>query len=207
MQLAHTLPRLADGRTADDRDDASPNGGPAGGAAFASHTEALHRHRLIDLFRLEAPWLNRFFRRRLGSTNDAEDLTQETFLRFLRATPGVAVETPQAYLRTIATNLLRDRAEHSATRWAQIVVPLAEGLDCPDEGDPEQILAARQELGMYERLLHQLPQRTFEVFMRSRVDGFRYAEIAEQLGISSWTVKREMMKAIAHIDQARKSSR
>lgn len=157
---------------------------------------------LGELFRLEAPWLNRFFKRRLGAGGDAEDLTQETFMRFARALPTAAIETPKAYLRTVANNLLRDRAQHSATRWSQRLVPLDQGLDCPDDINPHRIAEAHQELEHYERVLRQLKPRTLEIFLLSRIDGYRYAEIAKRLGISVWTVKRAMTKAIAHIDEA-----
>ena len=57
----------------------------------------------------------------------------------------------------------------------------------------------------YDRMLRRLKPRTLEIFLLSRIDGYRYAEIATRLGVSNWTVKREIMKAIAHIDRARKS--
>lgn len=197
MQITRTLPSAARYPSADEDRECSST-------SPAAPSRAPHQAWLGELFRIESPWLNRFFRRRLGSANDAEDLTQETFARFVRAVPVAAIETPQAYLRTIATNLLRDRAEHSATRWARVQVPLVEGLDAPDEIDPHRVLEAREELDHYERLLRKLAPRTLEVFLLSRLDGLRYAEIAERLGISVWAVKREMMKAITHIDSARR---
>jgi RNA polymerase sigma-70 factor (ECF subfamily) len=203
MQFTRSLPRRAEARPENDEEGRALGRG-AGSVAIAGRAPAApDRAWLGELFRMESQWLNRFFSRRLGSANDAEDLTQETFLRFARAMPSAAIQAPQAYLRTIATNLLRDRAEHSATRWARIQLPLDEGLDCADEITPERTLEARQALDHYERLLGELAPRTLEIFLLSRLEGLRYAEIAARLGISVWAVKRAMMKAIAHIDQAR----
>lgn len=165
---------------------------------------SLRERRLIDLFHAEAPWLIRFFRRRVGLREEADDLAQESLLRFLRAAPTTEMATPQAYLRRIATNLLRDRAERGSTRLAEISVPLVEGLDKPADFDPHRELEAREELAHYDKVLRQLKPRTLEVFLLSRVDGYTYKEIAGRLGISQWSVKRHMLKAIAHIDQNRR---
>lgn len=164
---------------------------------------ALVNQTLSDLYRDEAPRLLRFFRRRLGRTEDAQDLTQETLLRYLRIGPTDWIDTPRAYLTRIATNLLRDRADLGATKLSQATLPLIEGIDQRDASDPYREIAARQELREWLAILDQLKPRTLEIFLLSRVDGFTYKEIASRLGMTVWNVKKHMMKAIAHIDRYR----
>ncbi|WP_454883003.1 RNA polymerase sigma factor [Sphingomonas oryzagri] len=159
---------------------------------------------LGHIYRDEAPWLVRFFRRQLGNTEDAQDMTQETMLRYMRAPPTTRITTPQAYLRRIATNLLRNRFEHSSTKLAQHSVPLLEGLDIHTDFDQHRELASREELAEWEAILKQLSPRTLEVFLLSRVDGFTYKEIAGRLGITTFGVNKHMVKAIAHIDRSRR---
>lgn len=159
-----------------------------------------------EIYRTEAPWLVRFFRRELGNAADAQDMTQETMLRYVRAVPTIRVTTPQAYLRRIARNLLRDRSEHSATKLAQTSLPLLEGLDLPGPEDQHRELAGRQELAKWEEILAQLNPRTLEVFLLSRFDGYTYKEIATRLGISTFSVNKHMVKAIAHIDRNRRDT-
>jgi RNA polymerase sigma factor (sigma-70 family) len=155
------------------------------------------------IYRSEAPWLVRFFRRRLGNAEDAQDMTQETMIRFLRAAPASGIETPQAYLRRIAANLLRDRFAHSSNRLAERTSPLIEGLDTPDTFDQHRNIASRQELNAWEAILEQLKPNTLEIFLLSRVDGYSYQEIASRLGITTRIVKRHMQKAIAHVARHR----
>lgn len=157
-----------------------------------------------EIYRTEAPALIRFFRRRLGSAEEAADLAQEALARFLRASPATQITTPQAYLRRIATNLLRDRAERASTRLSDLSVPLEQGLDRATDLDQHRELESREELAHYERVLLQLKPMTLQIFLLSRVDGFTYKEIAGQLGTSLWSVKRHMLKAIAHIDRHRR---
>lgn len=157
-----------------------------------------------SVYRTEAPWLVRFFRRQLGNPDDAQDLAQETMLRFLRIAPSTAVATPQAYLRRIATNLLRDRFESGPTKLARRSVPLIEGLDRASDFDQHRALASREELARWDAILSALKPRTLDIFLLSRIDGLTYKEIAARFGMSSWTVKKHMMKAIAHIDRHRR---
>jgi DNA-directed RNA polymerase specialized sigma24 family protein len=54
--------------------------------------------------------LNRYFRRQVSDPADAEDLAQEVYLRLLRVEQNATIQNPEAYLYTIAVNLLRERA-------------------------------------------------------------------------------------------------
>jgi RNA polymerase sigma-70 factor (ECF subfamily) len=60
----------------------------------------------------------------------------------------------------------------------------------------DEVLISRHRL---ERLLagmEQLTPRTREVFLMHRLDGLRYREIAEELGISQSAVEKHMSRAI-----------
>ena len=159
--------------------------------------------RFDTVYRTEAPRLLRFFRRQLRSPEDAQDLAQETMLRFLRVAPSTQVATPQAYLRRIAINLLRDRIASSATKLERSAMPLLEGLDRETDFDQHRILAGRQELAEWELILAKLKPRTLEIFLLSRIDGYTYGDIADHLGMTIWNVKRHMIKAIAHVERHR----
>jgi len=177
-----------------------------GGTHAGTINPAERERQLTDLLCAERPRLVRFFRRqaRFASPDEADDLAQEAITRFLRAAPSTQMATPQAYLRRIASNLLIDRAQHGSTRLAQISVPLVEGLDRPVEYDQHQQLEAREELAHYEQVLRQLKPRVLKVFLLSRVEGYTYKEIAARLGLTVFTVKRDMLQAIGHLDQNRR---
>ena len=61
-----------------------------------------------DVYRAEYRRLLRKLRRRVGP-NEAPDLVQEVFARFLRSEALDRVENPAAYLSRITRNLLIDR--------------------------------------------------------------------------------------------------
>ena len=82
---------------------------------------------LAELHRTHCGRLLRFFARH-GARQDAADLVQESFARLAgaRAKRGAAIERPEAYLSTIASNLLRDRARIALSRSLARHIPTDE---------------------------------------------------------------------------------
>lgn len=69
----------------------------------------------------------------------------------------------------------------------------------PDAGN---VFLARDTLRHIDTALAQLPQRTREVFLASRLEGVRRAEFAERFGISLKTVERDITTALEHLERA-----
>lgn len=159
---------------------------------------------VAGLYASERGWLNRFFRSRLRSVEDASDLVQETLLRFCRAQQASAIEAPQHYLRRTAANLLVDHEVRGSTRISRESVEMIIDIHSPVMIDPHQDLENRQELEYWDQVLSMLKPRTKEIFLLSRVDGYSYKEIAADYGMTVWGVKKHMMKAIAHVDRYRR---
>jgi RNA polymerase sigma-70 factor (ECF subfamily) len=158
---------------------------------------------LDNLFRSHGPRLQRFLRRRLGNAEDAADLLQECFIRLVRAAqtqPSPA--NAEAYLVRIASNLVRDRARRSMVRCEAAHVEFEDGTVGSPEPDPEATLSAREMLARYEAALDGMSAKTRSIFLRHRLDGLTYQEIAKELNQSVSNVEKHMMKAIAHLDRA-----
>jgi len=155
--------------------------------------------RFADLYRKEKPRLMRLFMRKLGNRIDADDLAQETLARYFKAAPHEHIVTPEAYLTRIATNMLKDRAEHRATRLALRSVPIDEEVVASDEIDPLRALTAREDLARWYTILSMLPAATLEIFSLNRIEGYSYREIASDKGLPLWVVQKHMLKAIRHI--------
>lgn len=139
-----------------------------------------------------------YFARRVRDRADAEDLTQETFVRVLRAKDGIRDETKVLpYLYRAARNLLISRA-----RRRNVVMP-ASAMDEP--ADLDQVVDSRQDTEAHVRFreltgrldmalgrLSHEQRRAFELGVVQRVV---YAEIARQTGWSLSKVKVSIHRA------------
>lgn len=147
-----------------------------------------------------------YFLKRVKNRNEAEDLTQEVFVRLLNHPDKNNGQTIEGYVFTIAANLLRDRAKSVATTQQR----QAQRLDLLDEKDavapslveernPERVLVGRQTIQDVLDALTELGERTRDVFILARLENVQHREIAAMYGISVSAVEKMMMKAMAHL--------
>jgi RNA polymerase sigma factor (sigma-70 family) len=146
-----------------------------------------------------------YFLRRTGSPQEAEDLTQETFVRLIGSNTFEDAQTPHAYVFRVASNLLRDRAR-STTRLQRFPALSIDALPNPDyepklvEGlDPERVLIARENLSEVLACLDELGERTKSIFILFRLEGMKQKGIAAIYGISHSTVEKHVMAAVLHL--------
>lgn len=143
--------------------------------------------------------LRGFFRRRVRNTNDVSDLAQEVYVRMLWVSETQTIENPEAYLYTVARNLVKEHALLERRRAAHIDVELAslesQLADIPafdDDADAERRTERLREV------LRQLsPKCQAAVVMQYR-DGMSYADIGKTLGVSPHMVKKYLATALAH---------
>ena len=66
-----------------------------------------------------------YFHRRTRARTDAADLAQEVYLRMLRVNDVEAIQSPQRYLFTVASNLLKENAELERRRGSSVELEAA----------------------------------------------------------------------------------
>ena len=147
-----------------------------------------------------------YFMKRVNSRNEAEDLTQEVFMRLVNHPDRHNGQTIEGYVFTIAANLLRDRAKSAATahhRRAQSLDLLDEknafSANLVEDRDPERVLVGRQTIRDVLEALAELGERTRDIFILARLENVQHREIAAMYGISVSAVEKAMMKAMAHL--------
>jgi RNA polymerase sigma factor (sigma-70 family) len=158
--------------------------------------------RLLDeLYRSESPKLIRILSRQTSNSDDARDLVQDVFFRLarMRDRGPSSLERPQAYLRRIATNLLKDRAK-TAFRHSAALHVVADEQSLPGL-DQHRLLESRDMLRRLDTAMMRLRPKTREIFMAHRIDGLSYAEIAELTGLSVKGVEKQMSKALVQLDR------
>lgn len=163
-------------------------------------SEVDERVRVQELYREHSHSLVRQLTRRTGCRELALELANETFVRLLRMAPGNVsrIEQPEAFLRHVSTNLLRDWGRAAALK--QRSEPRLE-LESDQQLDQVAALESRDTLRRLEVALGRLKPRTREIFLAHRFHGFTYAEIAQRTGLTVKGVEKQMSKAIAKIDR------
>ena len=73
-----------------------------------------------------------------------------------------------------------------------------------EETDPSDELQSNNLEESYRKILATMPEKRREVFLASRFDGLKYAEIAEKLNISQKTVEAHMGAAIKQLREGLK---
>ena len=143
--------------------------------------------------------LNGFFRRRLAHRWDAQDLAQEVFVRLLRVDGGEdsIIANPEAYLFTVASNLVKEHAVLQKQRGLSVdITQMLPELESP-QGTPETEAEREFRRQRLHTVLDRLPPRCKAVMLMQHRDGMSYEEIAAQLGVSNHMVKKYVVKALA----------
>ena len=169
-------------------------------AGAASGIEARLDTTTFDrIYRVEAPRLRQFLKRRIWAEEDRNDLVQEAFLRLFASRSGAARSNPGAYLQGIVRHLLADRVR----AWAK--VQLCQPIQIGDAMEPlaPDVAAEISDLKhSYREAIEGLPPKTKEVYLLHRSDEIGYRQIAEQLEISIRTVEWHVAQAIVRISRS-----
>lgn len=169
-------------------------------ASPSGDEDAAERIRVQELYREHSSSLVRQLTRRTGCRELARELANETFVRLLRMRPGKLgrMERPEAFLRHVSINLLRDWGRTTALK--QRSQPTLE-LASDQHLDGVAALESRDTLRRLEIAVGKLKPKTREIFLAHRIHGFTYAEIADRTGLTVKGVEKQMSKAIAKIDR------
>lgn len=131
------------------------------------------------------PYLFAIAYRMLGSVMDAEDIVQETFLRWQRA-PTTEVQSPKAYLAAVTTRLCLDALRSARAKREVYIGPwLPEPLIAAPEGGMEETAVLHESLSMaFLVLLERLTPTERAVFLLHDVFTYDFAAIAAMVGKS-----------------------
>lgn len=154
-----------------------------------------------DLSHRLRPSLMGFFRRRLGDASEAEDLTQEVFLRLLCHRGIATIEDLQGYAFETASNVLTDWARKRTVRRANTHESFDHAHHGGEDIGCDRVVIARQALDHLCEALFELSERSREVFLLRRLDGLPYRDIASRIGISVSAVEKHMIRNTAHVMQ------
>src|ERR1700733_11852516 len=142
--------------------------------------------------------------RMLGSVVDAEDMLQETFIRWQQA-PDVEIRSPRAFLVTIISRLCINQLQSaSAQREESVGQWLPEPIVTGPGSDPLEMVRIDETLSMaFLVMLERLRPLERAVFLLREVFAYEYAEIAAVLSQSEANCRQILSRARQHVGSMR----
>ncbi|MFP7366076.1 RNA polymerase sigma factor SigE [Corynebacterium callunae] len=155
---------------------------PTWGELVAEHADSVYRL----AFRLS------------GNQHDAEDLTQETFMRVFRSLKSYQPGTFEGWLHRITTNLFLDMVRH---RGKIRMEALPEDYERVPGNDmtPEQAYSVANLDPALQKALDELSPDFRVAVVLCDVVGMSYDEIAETLGVKMGTVRSRIHRGRSHL--------
>ena len=132
---------------------------------------------------------------RSGNTEVATDIAQEAFLKIWEKQNSIQIEKVKGLLFKIANDLFisHHRKEKRSFEFFRYYV-----FD-KETHSPEEEMAFEQLKENYRKALDGMQENQRTVFLMSRVENLKYAEIAEMIGISVKAVEKRMKNALDYL--------
>jgi RNA polymerase sigma-70 factor (ECF subfamily) len=153
------------------------------------------------------PYIYGLVLRLLGDVPQAEDVTQEVFVKIHRAIGGLDPQRdPSPWLTTIAYNACRDLWRSSSHRMSRDSSSFDERPELtnhmPAGGrDPEQSVLAKEREAIVQKAIESLPFQQREVVLLHDYQGLTHDQIAKVIGTSHAAVRKRYSRALSALGE------
>lgn len=159
---------------------------------------------LEETFILNRAQLWRIARKIVRTSDLADDVTQDAYLKIAGGPCARQADRPFSYccqvVRNMALDYCRRHAVEAAYRSFEVDV---EVVEIPCSASPERVLRERRVIDAIDRLLSALPPRTRHAFELYRLEGLTQRDIAQRLGCSLGLANGMIAEAMKAIGQCR----
>ena len=131
----------------------------------------------------------------LGDRQQAEDVTQDVFVRLITTCPELQEGREKAWLLKVALNRCRDLWRGAWVKRVVLGSPVFETIPAPDETE------RRDEEEAMMKAIHQLPATFRESILLYYYQGYGISEIAEMLGLPEGTISSRLSRARKKLEQ------
>lgn len=146
-------------------------------------------HVFEELFRSWYARLTLFAFKYLSDRQEAENIVQMVFIRYWEKRKELKIESLNSYLMTAVRNSCLNELKRRPHFYS--VEDQYNLLDEQEDRSEEDEL-----MNEVLKAIEDMPPKRRKIFKMSRFDGYKYKEIAGQLGISQKTVEVQMGKAL-----------
>lgn len=147
-------------------------------------------------FKSHAKALRNYLYYKFGNEEQAKDVAQEAFIKLWQNCADVPLEKAKSYVYTIANNASLNVIAHQ-----KVVLNYAKSSPNKDTTNesPEYLLEENEFKSKLSKAIEQLNEKQRVAFLMHRIDGKKYAEIAEALDISVKAVEKRIHLALVEL--------
>ncbi len=160
------------------------------------HPEVCKEAVFSDFFKTHAKALRNYLLYKFGNQDQAEDITQEAFIKLWQNCKDVPLKKAKSYIYTLANNASLNVIAHEKVKLNY--KNTVSHLDRTNES-PEFILEEQQFKDQLLTAIEKINETQRIAFLMHRIDGKKYAEIAEELKISIKAVEKRIHLALVEI--------
>lgn len=149
-----------------------------------------------NFFKSHAKTLRNYLFYKYGNEEQAEDATQEAFIKLWENCEKVPPDKAKSFLYTVANNTTLNKIAHQKVvlEYAKSAAPQT---STPES--PEFVLEEEQFKVKLQKAIEKLGEAQRTAFLLNRIDGKKYHEIAEMLGISVKAVEKRIHIALTEL--------
>jgi RNA polymerase sigma factor (sigma-70 family) len=144
-----------------------------------------------QLFRTHSKTVFNYIYYKFGNEEKARDAVQEAFVKLWENCAKVSPEKAKSYVYTVANNLYLNVIKAEKVRLKH----RKDGTTTTRQ-DPEFLMEEQQFKEKLEQALSALPENQRTTFLLNRIDGKKYAEIAEIEGVGIKAIEKRMHLAL-----------
>ncbi|WP_297705970.1 sigma-70 family RNA polymerase sigma factor [uncultured Eudoraea sp.] len=144
-----------------------------------------------NLFKTNSKTVFNYIYYKFGNEEKAYDVVQEAFVKLWENCAKVSPEKAKSYVYTIANNLYLNVIKAEKVR-----LKYADRTNNSSYESPEFLLEEKEFKEKLDNALNSLPENQRTTFLLNRIDGKKYAEIAEMEGVSVKAIEKRMHLAL-----------
>ncbi|MEO1010267.1 MAG: sigma-70 family RNA polymerase sigma factor [Bacteroidota bacterium] len=144
-----------------------------------------------SLFHTHSKTVFNYIYYKFGNEEKAHDAVQEAFIKLWENCAKVSPEKAKSYVYTVANNLSLNMIKAEKVRLKHADKSLKKSNE-----SPEFLLEEKEFKEKLDNALNRLPENQRATFLLNRIDGKKYAEIAEMEGVSVKAIEKRMHLAL-----------
>ena len=162
------------------------------------------KERIVKIYSSYRELLCLYAERILGHREDAEDIVNDVFLKLWETRNQIhKTKSLLAYIYRSVRNDSLDLLKHKQVihEYVSYLSNYSDLYLDRDDAHPLSLILSEETVHEIDQAIEALPPRCKEIFIKARLDGLSHKVIAEQLGITTNTVKTQIIIATNKLRQ------